>query len=171
MSILGKKLLSLQNRSDRQSETVREQVTFAAARNIGILYTWESGNKESVISEFTSQIGQDRQIKFLCFNPDRKQVIETEHPVFSEADLTLLGKINSEEALHFLQEPFDYLFHLDFELNELMKSLLLRSKAKCRVGFHTESGENCYELMIGINKSAGLHNFTAQILKYVNALS
>ena len=171
MSLIGKKLLSLQNRADRQKAPKRQHKPFEQASTVGILFTWEDKGKEAVIAEFVQRLPDNLKLRYLCFNPDRKTEIDSSHPSFSENDLTLLGKIESEEADSFLQEPFDYLFHLDFELSEMMKSLLIRSRAHCRVGFHSEGGESFYELMIGINKNAGLHNFAEQILKYVNALS
>lgn len=170
MSLLGKKLLSLGNPSEKRPRPAKEQKPFSEARSLGVLFTWEGKQKESSIKNFIDRINQGRSIKCLCFNPNKKEVINSELPVFTTGELSILGKIESEQTNDFLAEPFDYLFHLDFELNDITRALLMRSKAHFRLGFHSDEGEKFYEMMIGINKSAGLDNFAGQMLKYVNAL-
>ncbi len=170
MSLLGKKILSLGNPSGQRPKSKVVHKTFDEAPSIGILFSWEDKQQEQTIQDFIRQLGDEKSVSCLCFNPDKRTVPDTSLPVFHMGQLTLLGKIDSPETNQFLQEPFDYLFHLDFELNDIMRSFLSRSKAHYRVGFHSEEGEKFYDLMIGINKNAGLHNFASQILKYVNAL-
>jgi hypothetical protein len=170
MSLIGKKILSLNNPGRKRLKTAGTHKTFSEAKSVGLLFSWEDKQKEETIQEFLKGIDKNKQVQCLCFNPDKKVVPDTEFLLFDTSKLTMLGKIDSPETNQFLQEPFDYLFHFDFELNDIMKSFLSRSQAHYRVGFHTEEGENYYDLMIGINKNAGLHNFASQILKYVNAL-
>ena len=169
MSLLGKKILSLGNPGQKKTRSI--QKTFEEAKSIGILFSWEDKQKEETIKNFIEEITENRIIKCLCFNPEKKASIDTQFPVFNVGQLSMLGKIESVETNQFLEEPFDYLFHFDFELNDILKSFLLRSKAHYHVGFHSTEGEKFYDLMIGINKNAGLHNFASQILKYVNALN
>lgn len=170
MSLIGKKILSLSNPGSKRLKTVSAHKAFSQASSVGLLFSWEDKQKEEIIREFLKGIHSGKQVQCLCFNPDKKAVPDTDFPLFDTSKLTMLGKIDSQETNQFLQEPFDYLFHFDFELNDIMKSFLSRSQAHYRVGFHTEEGEKYYDLMIGINKNAGLHNFASQILKYVNAL-
>ena len=169
MSIIGRKILSHRARS-RKRPGGQKPVSFELAKSIGILYTWEDKVKEEEVKQFMEAISEGRQVQCLCFNPDKKVLPDTAHDVFDSSQLSVLGKIESDATNRFLQQPFNYLFHLDLELDELCKALLSRSQAQYRVGLHTEEGENFYELMIGINKSAGLHNFAGQMLKYVNAM-
>lgn len=170
MSLLGRKILSLGNPSDKRAKSGAIHKTFEEADSVGILFSWEDKQKEQTIQDFIREIGDKKRVRCLCFNPDKKLVPDTTFPTFNTGQLTMLGKIDSPETNQFLHEPFDYLFHLDFELSEIMKSFLSRSRAHYRVGFHSEEGEKFYDLMIGINKNAGLPNFASQILKYVNAL-
>lgn len=170
MSLLGKKILSLGNPGDKRAKAGAVHKTFEEARSIGLLFSWEDKQQEQTIKEFIREMGSDKSVRCLCFNPDKRVVPDTTFPVFDTGKLSFLGKIESPETNQFLEEPFDYLFHLDFQLNDIMKSFLSRSKAHYRVGFHSQEGEKFYDLMIGINKNAGLHNFASQILKYVNAL-
>ena len=169
MSIIGRKILAMGNQNERKKLS-GESKSFEQSSSIGVLFSWEDRNKETLVTEFINEINQGKNVQCLCFNPNRKENIDSQYPTFSLNDLTLLGKIDSEDTNRFLKEPFDYLFHLDFELSDITRSLLSKCHAQYRVGFHTDEGENFYELMIGINKSAGLNNFASQMLKYVNAL-
>lgn len=143
---------------------------FSESTKIGLLYSWEDSQKEKSIRDFASSIGSGKSIVFLCFNPIKKIQPATENPTFSRADFNFFGKMQSQTALSFMEEPFDYLFHLDFDINPLIKPLLAKSKANWKVGCHSDDGEGIYDLMIKINKSAGLKNLSDQMLIYVNAL-
>ncbi|WP_339697527.1 hypothetical protein [uncultured Roseivirga sp.] len=156
---------STHNRNSRGSFKL-----FSESVKIGILYSWEDNQKEKSIREFVASIGNEKSVSFLCFNPIKKIQPATENPTFSKADFNFFGKMQSQAALSFIEEPFDYLFHLDFEINPLIKPILTKSKANWKVGCHSDDGEGIYDLMIKINKSAGLKNLSDQMLIYVNAL-
>ncbi|KOF02127.1 hypothetical protein OB69_13970 [Roseivirga seohaensis subsp. aquiponti] len=143
---------------------------FSESKHIGLLYSWEDSHKEKSIQEFANSLGSNKSIDFLCFNPIKKIQPATESPTFSRADFNLFGKIQSETVLSFMEKPFDYLFHLDFDINSSIKPLLTKSRANWKVGCHSDQGEGIYDLMIKINKSAGLKNLSDQMLIYVNAL-
>jgi len=143
---------------------------FSESERIGLIYSWEDSQKEKSVYAFAKSIGIEKSITFLCFNPIKKFEPATDNPTFSKADFNLFGKIKSQAVLSFMEEPFDYLFHLDFDVNPLIRPLLAKSRANCKVGCHSEDGEGIYDLMIKINKSAGLKNLSDQMLIYVNAL-
>ncbi len=162
--------MSIINNSSKDKTNRGDLTPFEEARHIGILYTWEGVQKEQAVQNLIEKIQEEREITTLCYNPDKKTIPETNHLVFGVHELSILGKIKSEVADQFLKSRFDYLFHLDFEPSEITGSLLINSKAKCRIGLHVDESEGLYELMIGINKSAGLDNLIEQMLLYVNAL-
>ncbi|MFT6827980.1 MAG: hypothetical protein ACI9Z3_000881 [Roseivirga sp.] len=171
MSILGKKFLSVSNRTHSAKKKGELQFKpFAQSESIGILYTWEDTQKEKFVQEFGQSLGEGKEIRFLCYNPDRKVNVNTENPVFTLAELSMFGKITSEHVTTFQERPLDFLFHLDFELNEMTKAVVIGSKAHWKVGSHSENGEVIYDLMIKMNLSAGLKNLAEQMLLYVKAL-
>lgn len=169
MSVLGKKILSLFNSPSRRKKNPESLVPFDQAKSIGILYTWVDAQKEEALSSFLEEVGQNRRVEILCFNPT-KNAIETQNPVFDESVLSNFGKLNSPEVQNFIKLPFDYLFHFDLDSDEIVKSILVQTKAKCRIGIHDNNYTDYYELMIGINKSAGISNFAEQMIKYVKAI-
>ena len=170
MSVIGKKILLLLNNSGKEKNERGALKPFNKASSIGIIYTYQGQKKETLISEFIEKISDNKKVDCLCFNPEKNTTLDTENSVFSIDELTVFGKIQSTETLEFLDKKFEYLFHLDFELNEITEVLLIKSKALCRIGLHSDRLNNPFELMIGINKSAGLNNLIEQMLKYVKAL-
>lgn len=168
MSIIGKKILSFTNKSSRKQKKT-EIPSFETAQNIGLLYTYEDEKKEDSVEQMMGLFSEEKQISTLCFI-DSKEEVEAKHPSFRLDQLNTWGKIESEEVNAFQAKEFDFLIHFDFETNEVIDSLLVNSKAKCRVGFHTEESAKNYELMIGMNKSAGPSNFAEQIIKYLKAI-
>jgi len=169
MSVIGKKILSFLNNPKKRKKGEKKLVTFEQAQHIGILYSWSDGKKEEVLTSLIEKIGPEKKIEVLCFNPT-KVTINSQHPTFDDSILTNFGKLNSEDVQRFIKAPFDYLFHLDFESNELLKNILIQTNAKCRIGVHNEEHTGYYELMIGINKSSGISNFADQMMKYVRAI-
>lgn len=171
MSILGKKFLSVSNRSHSAKNNGEVQFKpFAQSASIGILYTWEDAQKEKFVQEFGQSLGAEKEVSFLCYNPNRKVIVNTENPVFTMAELSIFGKITSEHVNTFKEKSLDFLFHLDFELNDMAKAVIIGSKANWKVGSHSENGEGIYDLMIKMNLSAGLKNLAEQMLLYVKAL-
>ena len=139
--------------------------SFEQADSLGVLFTWQDKAKEEEVIRFIGAVNPGRRVDCLCFNPNKKQEIDTHFPVFSLNDLSIWGKIKSEATNRFIEQPFNCLFHLDLELNEVCQALLSGSQAQHRVGLYAEASEKFYELMIGINKNEGFHNFTDQILR------
>lgn len=170
MSILAKKLLGLLNRpSKRNKKNIPPIIPFDEAKKLGIIYTWEGQKKEEELDSFIQLIGKNKTVDVLCFNPT-KENIDTKHSIISISDLTALGKLNSELAQEFTNKCFDFVFHFDFELNDIIRSILVQTNARCRVGHHSVDDSAYYELMIGINKSVGMSNFAEQIVKYIKAI-
>ncbi|MBO6495185.1 hypothetical protein [Roseivirga sp.] len=168
MSLLGKKLLKMLHKPEKRAKN-QEIPSFESAKNIGIIYTYGEKKSESADSIIELIEADSKQVDVLCFI-DKKDITESKHPFFKIDQLSSWGKINSPEVESFLATSFDFLIHLDFELNEIMRTMLINTKAKCRVGFHSQQAADYYELMIGMNKSAGTSNFAEQTVKYIKAI-
>ncbi len=169
MSVIGKKILGFLNNPNKRKKREKKLVPFEKAEHIGILYSWSDSKKEEALIAFIEKMGAEKKVEVLCFNPTRGPV-NSQHPTFDESILTNFGKLNSEDVQRFVKIPFEYLFHLDFESNEILKNILIQTNAKCRIGVHNEEHTGYYELMIGINKSSGISNFADQMIKYVRAI-
>ena len=168
MSFIGKKIHGILNRPSKR-KTTADHISFEHASTIGVLFTWTDQRTLEEIEAFISEVRTIKDVKTLCYNPTKEELNINFHTV-NLTDLSGLGKLNSDVANEFTQSKFDFLFHLDFELNEITQSILSNSAAKCRMGIHSTEGESYYEMMIGINQNAGLTNFAQQILKYAKGI-
>lgn len=168
MSLLGKKILNLLNKPHKAKKSNNKMLSFDESKHIGILYTWQEESKAAFIDEFAKSINKD--VSVLCYNPSKEEV-KAEHPVLNITELSATGKLKSEAALTFLSKHFDFLFVLDFELNEVSKHVIIKSKANCRVGYDITDERAYFDLMIGTKQSEGITSFAKELLKYVKAIS
>lgn len=136
----------------KKNQSIRANLPYAQALNIGILFTVEDKQKHADIKELIHWLEQDgKKVQVLEYLPLKKENYEFKFDFFTIKDLSFWGKINSEHAQKFIETPFDYLFYLDKEANPLALFLLATSKAKCRIGKFAENDESFYEMMIGQN--------------------
>ena len=93
--------------------------------------------KETLIDQLINNGIDVNNIRLLVFK-DKIQKKETyNYPIFSQSDLSLIGKIINKDAEAFIAEPFDLLINY-YDLEKV--SLIIatnESKAKFKVGFET----------------------------------
>ncbi|MEJ7645759.1 MAG: hypothetical protein WKF87_14285 [Chryseolinea sp.] len=145
------KLKLLQIRTDMllRKKTARDNVPYQSSRQIGVIFTVEDKAKHESVKEFIRKFEADgKQVKVIEYLPFDKQNYEFKFDFFTDNDLSFWGNITSNDALKFVDIPFDYLFYLDTDPNPLMLHLLARSKAKCRVGRQWENGHSYFEFML-----------------------
>ncbi|MEJ1240015.1 hypothetical protein WBG78_17880 [Chryseolinea sp. T2] len=144
----------------------RGSVSYAASRNVGVLFSVEDKAKHEVVKEFIRKLEHDgKQVKVMEYLAPDKQNFEFKFDFFTENDISFWGKITSANALKFADTPFDYLVYLDTEPNPLMMHLLAMSKAKCRVGRQWEGGPSYFEFMVQAPSS--VKELTDTIHRYI----
>ena len=145
----------------KKNKSIRASLPYGQAQNFGILFTVEDKQKHTDIKELILQLEQDgKKVQVLEYLPLKKENYEFKFDFFTINDLDFWGKINSTHAQKFFNTPFDYLFYIDKEPNDLAHYILAESKAHCRVGKHFENDEPFFELMIG--HPDGYHNGTTK---------
>ena len=133
----------------KSKEGARGSVSYADARQIGVLFSVEDKAKHEVVKDFIRKLEHDgKQVKVMEYLPPDKQNFEFKFDFFTENDVSFWGKITSANALKFADTTFDYLVYLDTEPNPLLLHLLARSKAKCRVGRQGENSPSYFEFMV-----------------------
>lgn len=132
---------------DTQAE--RSNVPYKKAQQIGIIFSVEDKGKHENVKDLIKKFEQDgKQVTVIEFLPNNKDNYEFRFDFFTEKDLSLWGKITSNDALKFANTPFDFLFYLDATPNPMILYLLALSKAKCRVGRSWDEGHSYFEFMI-----------------------
>jgi hypothetical protein len=133
----------------RKKDVARASVPYEASRQMGVIFTVEDKAKHETVKEFIRKLEHDgKQVKVMEYLPPDKQNYEFKFDFFTENDISVWGNITSPGALKFVDIPFDYLFYLDAEPNLLLLHLLVRSKARCRVGRQWANGPTYFEFMV-----------------------
>lgn len=150
----------------RNQEGPRSSVSYADAKQIGVLFSVEDKAKHEVVKDFIRKFEQDgKQVKVMEYLPPDKQNFEFKFDFFTENDVSMWGKITAPGALKFANTPFDYLFYLDTEPNPLLVHLLALSKARCRVGRQWAEGITYFEFMV--QAPSGIRELAETMRKYI----
>lgn len=153
----------------KKNKTVRASIPYAQCARIGIIFTVEDKQKHQDVKDFIQRLQYDgKQVKVLEFLPDKKENYEFKFDFFTIQELSFWGNLNSEVAIKFANETFDYLFCVDRAPNPLVLHLLARSKAHCRVGKFIDSERDFFEMMIehtGSNRDLinNMYNYTIKL--------
>jgi hypothetical protein len=166
------KFTFLKFRTDSQlknNKTLRTNLPYKQANNIGIIFSVEDKMKHDAIKDLVKKFEHDgKKVSVIEFLPPKKENYEFLFDFFSDKDLSFWGKITSSNALKFSDTPFDFLFYIDADPNPLILNLLARSKSKCRVGKFWDDGRSFFELMIESNGNTralmdNMYTYTSQL--------
>ncbi len=137
---------------------------------VGILVDETLFNKKEALIDQLINNGIDvNNIRLLVFK-DKIQKKETyNYPIFSQSDLSLIGKIINKDAEAFIAEPFDLLInYYDVEKVSLIIATN-ESKAKFKVGF--ESIDKRLNHFIIESKIEDYGIFVTELFKYLKILN
>ena len=142
----------------------------AKVTTVGILVDETLINKKEALIDQLVNNGIDvNNIRLLVFK-DKIQKKETyNYPIFSQSDLSLIGKIINKDAEVFIAEPFDLLINY-YDLEKV--SLIIatnESKAKFKVGF--ESIDKRLNHFIIESKIEDYGIFVTELFKYLKILN
>ncbi len=153
----------------KKNKTLRANLPYKQATNIGIIFSVEDKMKHDGIKDLVKKFEHDgKKVSVIEFLPNKKDNYEFLFDFFSDKDLSFWGNITSPSALKFSDTPFDFLYYIDATPNPLILNLLARSKSKCRVGKFWEEDHSFFELMIESNGNTralmdNMYTYTSQL--------
>jgi hypothetical protein len=153
----------------KKNKTARSSIPYKQAANMGIIFTVEDKEKHDAVKELIHHLEKDgKKVQVLEFLPEKKTNHEFKFDFFTIKDISFWGDVTAQNALKFIETPFDYLFYIDKESNPLILHLLARSKAHCRVGKFNEAESPYFEMMIEQNGAIKgimetMFNYTTQM--------
>lgn len=148
--ILGQALSYKTRQFIKINNSLRVSIPYTEAKNIGIIFSNDSPEKSKLAEQLKSLVHADnKKIKVLAY--DRN--VEVKHlpfESFSKKDLNFWGKFTNQSVHNFSNVSFDFLICLDSNPGEIIKNILAKSKAKCRVGIcdNNVSYNKLFELII-----------------------
>ncbi len=156
--ILGQALSYKTNRFLKKNHAIRASVPYAQAKHIGIIFSNDTPEKTTLAEQLKSQLqADDKQVKVLAYDKN-VQVQHLPFEAFSNNDLNFWGNFTKQSINKFSDTPFDFLFCLDNNPSDVIKNLLAKSKAKCRVGVcdNFEYYQNTFELIVQTAKDSNI---------------
>ena len=142
----------------------------AKVTTVGILVDETLINKKEALIDQLVNNGIDvNNIRLLVFKDKILKKETYNYPIFSQSDLSLIGKIINKDAEAFIAEPFDLLInYYDVEKVSLIIATN-ESKAKFKVGF--ESIDKRLNHFIIESKIEDYGIFVTELFKYLKILN
>ncbi len=155
-------------------KTIRANVGFTNAQLLGILYSHDHPHKYEAVLRFTDKAKRlGKQVAGLCYVTEPAQASNSAFPAVTHRDVKVWGTISHPQAKHFVNTPFDYLYHAELVSNPVLDYLLAKSQAKCRVGYFDPARAGLFEMMVTFDKKADsneIDDLAAQMLHYTQLL-
>jgi hypothetical protein len=165
--------LSWQNKkASGRTAAGRENVPFAQATSIGILFHADAESHINTVAGWVQQLEKDhRKVKVMAF---ASQLLSIGNRLtlseFTNKDISTLGEIRQKAVQDFMRQEFDYLFCLHNQAFLPFDYIMLRSHAKCRVGRFEENKTGLYELMIEMPECTPLSDLLTPMLDLVRKM-
>lgn len=165
--------LALRNQRAAKTNTVKRQtVAYGKARSVGIIFS-DSEEGYQPISKFVRRLQvEGKRVKALTyFDQMHSNGYDFSFDYFTKDQISATGKINSEKVDQFIETDFDHLFCISKYSFLPFDYILLKSKAKCRIGMYLDEKSAYFELMIKPRPEATLEESINQIVHYTQALT
>ncbi len=161
-SLLTKEMLSHQ--------TPHRSASLENAKTVGILFDGtQLEDREAVLKFAEQQKREGKKLSLLAFIDNDLKDQQLAFHFFNRRDLDFALRPKSQDAIKFMQQPFDILLNLSNESIVPLDYIAAHSHAGFRAGPHTEK-LFCYELMIEPSGKKNLSDFLRQIAFYLNKI-
>jgi hypothetical protein len=150
----------------------RKTLNFVDTKDIGILAYLSEDKDYQVLDNLIKKLqAEGKNVKILVYHAQPADIVNSlKYSFFTPDDLTVTGKIKSEEATDFINTKFDYLYCLNNISSEVTDYIMLRSKALCRIGKYFPEKKYCFELMIHTTGES-LEELSQQLLHFTSIIS
>lgn len=119
--------------------------------------------------EFGNRLGlQQENIKVFTFIRTKERIPNLSDSQISSKDFSLMGEIQNQNALNFLEYPFDAMIGYYAGKQSFLEAMIAKSKANFKIGF-AGTDSRLYDLLLSIDPS----NFelaSKEIEKYLKVL-
>lgn len=148
------------------------------ALSIGIIYQVDRPETYHLVKKYVKHLKEQegiRQIMALGF-VDEKELhadynSKLEFDFFCKKDLTKLYRPHGTIIKNFIEEDYDIVIELTNEIIVPLRYMLIKSRAKFKVGFYSEENEPYFDMMINTGKSFNMVDFIDQVNHYLKIIN
>ncbi len=167
--------LDIRNKFTSKNDVKRFTLNYSKAKNVGILFDIKNEDQYTILNDFVSMLrGDGKHVELLTyfdFDKMHSNPFSFQFDFFTKKDINVLGSIHSYQVDNFVEQDFDYLYCIFLEPFLPFDNILLRSKAKCRIGKYFENKEDFFELMIHLPETAVIDDLIDQMFTYTKKLN
>lgn len=146
--------LKLRTKSQILAGMEHLQEDYGTSKKMGLLFQGGNTEKLNDALRFSEELKKEnKEVHLMMFLPKgpEKESLPPSCPFFGPDSFSFSGKILDTSLQEFINEPFDFLFHLGEQDNPYVEHVLAASSSKCRIGLHQPGKEVFYELMVKNN--------------------
>jgi len=141
-----------------------------ALRTLGFLVNEDLFQNFEMLYQYSTELGlQRKDIKIYTFKEVKKKIPTLRQNQINNKHFSWTGEILNQNAIEFLDTPFDVLVGYYSEENEFLEIMMSRSKAKFRVGF-AKSDKRLLDLIIDVDPM-NFERFKKEFKKYLSVLN
>jgi|SRR6185437_12429904 len=159
---------SLKNAFTHHNGEVREGISFTDAKNIGILVHNTEEAFCSTIEAFVKKLTDEgKKVSVICYvDNGQRMPYKFKFESLYTRDIDWKGDFKSDAVNKFIKTEFDYLYSINILPILPFENILLKSKAKFRIGPYLKSEKNLFELMISLRHGENIDNLIANMLEF-----
>lgn len=156
---------ALLGRLSRKKRTGGEPVSYDKAHAVGLISLYES---DGICNELINELKiEGKNPHWICMVPKPDKNQEYPEEAFSAKDISMTGRVLSNNLKAFIKQKYDYLICLDTTGNRFIKYIVSRTSAHHRVGLYHSEYENLLDMMV---KSDGTVNDFQELMKYLKLI-
>ncbi|MDX2301751.1 MAG: hypothetical protein NW226_03080 [Microscillaceae bacterium] len=154
-------------------EIVRSSSDYHEAKRIGILFEIQNEAQYPALHDFVSRLQKDgKDVRLLNYTDTREELTHSfSCSRFSSKDISLSGKIKSQDVQEFANSRFDYLYCVNVRHSAILDTVLMHSQAKCRIGQYFKSRRDCLDLMIDLKENRSEDKLIENMERYTKVLT
>ena len=160
----------------KKAERNPDIISFDDAASIGILYeATDERNSDSIKNYVKSTRGTSKKDILAMGFVDKKsfhpgQYAQFGLDFFNRKDLNFQMIPSNPIITNFINEPFDILINVATEKCFPLHYITVMSKAKFKVGIYSSSGTKNYDMMVQLDREAGLKVILGQIEHFLRQI-
>lgn len=149
---------------------------FGTARSFGLLFDADKPEDYDLVKKYIKYLRDSKKKAHAIGFFDLKTLPQIEYSkldydFFTRKDLNWWGKPSGPFIKNFLDEEWDVLINFSLEDSFPLKYLAALSKAKMKIGPHTDSNEKLYDLMIQQPEGKNFKFFVRQVDHYLGIIN
>lgn len=168
------RILQMNTQSSIKKREPRSPVGYRTSSQIGIVFSTEDLEKHKAIKSFIKKLEEEgKQVQVLAYLGKGKENHEFLFDFFGDDALNFWGKVTSEQVTQFVDNKFDFVFHLDSYSNVIIDNLLANSKSLCRIGIQGSAehqNSKLYEVLVKTANDIPFHKQIEEVYFYASKI-